>query len=117
MRNSYLPLLILFFVSCKDELKSGSVCSGYVRKNAVDDEVAMVVLQKSTTQPTYVLFRLSESYRSYSAALYWEPCNLPLEFQKDGLNVTVSGYSLTPSSGAVPNTTATLFEIKNIKQR
>lgn len=117
MRNRYLPLLILLLMSCKDELKSGSVYSGYLRENAIDDEATMVVLKKSAPQPTYVLFRLSESYRSYSAALYWEPCNLPLEFQKDGLDITVSGYSLTPSSGNMPNTTSPPFEIKSIKQR
>lgn len=114
-----LILISTLFMGCKDELQSGSVCSGYVRKETVTDEAVIVVLQKSGTQQaaTYLLFRLSESYRSYSSALYWEACNLPIEFQKDGLSVSVTGYKLALSGGAALNTTATPFEIKSIKKR
>ena len=47
----------------------------------------------------------------------WGPCNLPHQYQKDSLKVTVSGYYLTSPSLELANVTPLPFELTAIELR
>ena len=114
--------LILFLislitcVSCKPEQPElNSVCPDYTRSELVSKERALVRLQKVNGQPTgnYVISPLSELYRSYVVS--WIPCNLPTQYQRDTLSITVSGYKLVRPNSQATGTMATPFEITELQ--
>jgi hypothetical protein len=109
---------LITLASCeKDKPGLTSICADYTRSAFVWKELAMIRIQKINGQQTggYVILPLSESFRSYVVS--WDPCNLPVQFQKDTLDIIVSGYKLKRPGSQSINTTAIPFEITAIQLR
>jgi hypothetical protein len=118
IRLFFLLIGLIFFISCeKNEPDLTSTCAGYTRTESVSNVLATVNRQRVNGQPTEVYNIVLDpvSYRSYTTSL--AACNLPQQFQKDGLSLKLSGYYLTYPGLELMNVPAPPFEITDIQLR
>ena len=113
MRYLLLMVLALFSGSCKqDKIIPAATCYPEIADLKRDGRVFDVP----------VTFQLSGGLISggqliLSNGTAWSACNLPDEFKKDSLSISVSGYYLTSSELDLMNISPVPFEVTSASYR